>query len=256
MMEDAIYDGGIVHRRHVGRFHEFKYTMYLLWLNVADVDHPKKRWPFIWRSSWAPVSVLARDYMAHRKEASLTERLSAEIKEKLGTDWTGSAYLLAHPRHFGFVMNPLALYYCFNEARDLSYIVGEITNTPWGERHCYVFDMRQVASSQPVKFSFKKDFHVSPFLPMDMDYTWALTKPGERLTVNIWNHVGERLDFEAHMSLKRQSLSRASVLRQLLSKPFMTFKVLFGIYLNAGILYAIKRVRFYDHPKLSTGGPS
>ncbi len=255
-MDNAVYEGVVEHRRHVERPHAFKYSLYMLWLRVSEVDDPKASWPLISRAAFAPVSVCQGDYLAHRSEASLKDRLAAEIKEKTQGDWDGEAFMLANPRHFGFVMNPLALYYCFNKQQNLVYIVGEITNTPWGERHCYVFDMMASQDSKIAKFSFKKTFHVSPFLPMEMDYTWNLSQPGKMLTVNIWNRVESRVDFEAHLMLARRSLSGFEILRQMVLRPLMTFKVWLGIYVNAGILYAIKRVRFYDHPKLKEGGPS
>lgn len=255
-LENAIYEGVVEHRRHVDRRHYFKYSLYMLWLKVSEVDDPTKSWPLLGRSRWMPASIDPCDYMAHRSESSLASRLSGEIKDKIGKEWAGEAFLLAHPRHFGFVMNPLALYYCFSKDNDLAYIVGEITNTPWGERHCYVFDMVGREASKPSKFSFKKAFHVSPFLPMEMDYTWNLSHPARSLSVNIWNRSEDKVDFEAHLMLARRPFSAAEMLRQMILRPLITFKVMLGIYVNAGILYGIKRVRFYDHPKLKVGGPS
>ena len=249
--ENAIYEGVIEHRRYVDRAHFFKYSLYMLWLRVSEVDDVNKSWPMIRRFRWSPVSVNARDYMGHRQEATLSERLAGEIKDKLQVNWHGEAFMLAQPRHFGFVMNPLAVYYCYDSSNKLEYVVGEITNTPWGERHCYVFDMRRTPEERPASFSFKKEFHVSPFLPMDMDYTWKLNHPSRSLTVNIWNKVSDKVVFEAHLMLARRKLTVLEMIRQMTLKPLMTFKVWLGIYLNAGILYGIKRVRFYDHPKLT-----
>lgn len=253
-LQNSVYEGVVDHRRHVDQAHSFKYSVYMLWLKVAEVDEPKKGWPMISRAKWAPISVCAKDYMSHRKESCLSDRLKGEIKEKLNKEWEGEAFMLAQPRHFGFIINPLAVYYCYDAASKLSFVVGEITNTPWGERHCYVFDMTGSSEGSPAKFTFKKDFHVSPFLPMGMDYTWVLSHPGKTLTVNIWNRTLDRVDFEAHLMLARRTLSSAEMIRQMIFRPLMTFKVCLGIYINAGILYGIKRVRFYDHPKLTNGG--
>jgi DUF1365 family protein len=146
-------------------------------------------------------------------------------------------------------MNPLSLYYCYDTAGSLVFVVGEITNTPWGERHCYVFSISAQDGQRADTFELAKEFHVSPFLPMNMQYTWRFTKPGNRLAVGIWNHKEGRLDFEAHMTLERARLNRFNMMINVIKMPLMTWKIWFGIYINAGILYAIKRVTFYSHPK-------
>ena len=99
------------------------------------------------------------------------------------------------------------------------------------------------------KFQFRKTFHVSPFLPMDMDYTWHISHPGAQLSVNIWNHTGEKLDFEAHLMMRAHPLTGRQLLRQWVKQPWITLKVLIGIYWNAGVLYFVKKVPFYSHPK-------
>jgi uncharacterized protein len=249
ILTNAIYSGKVRHARYVDAKHEFQYAMHCLWLSVSEVDQPTYRWPLIGRGLFGMVTLRAGDYLAGRCELTLKQRIQAEIKEKTDSDWDGDAYLLAQPRYFGFVMNPLALYYCFTSSGQLAYIVGEITNTPWGERHCYVFKMGQGPQRGPESFVLSKEFHVSPFLPMQMEYTWRLSEPGRYLSVGIWNRVKGRLDFEAHMTLERSPLTFYNMMIKLIKMPLMTWKIWFGIYLNAGILYAVKRVTFYSHPK-------
>ena len=45
--------------------------------------------------------------------------------------------LLTHPRYFGYGFNPISLYYCYERGRRGAWtaVVGEVTNTPWSERH-------------------------------------------------------------------------------------------------------------------------
>jgi len=246
---NRIYSGLVKHQRYVDAGHAFEYRMFALWLSVFEVDQPQKKWPGIGRSRFGVVTVRAEDYMAHRPEQNLKSRLQGQIKQKLGKDWDGEAFLLAQPRYFGFIMNPLSLYYCYSSDYRLEFVIGEITNTPWSERYCYVFDMTIDVGDRPRKFSFDKEFHVSPFLPMNMQYTWMLSVPGERIDVGIWNRMDGKVKFEAHMGLNQVSLSLSNIIKYNIKMPLMTWKIWFGIYFNAAILYAIKRVTFYTHPK-------
>ena len=60
------------------------------------------------------------------------------IREETGEEHTGPIYLLANLRYFGISMNPIACYYCFDDAQRLQFLVAEVNNTPWNERHSYV----------------------------------------------------------------------------------------------------------------------
>ena len=85
---------------------------------------------------------------------------------------------------------------------------------------------------------------------MTMDYTWKISNPLEQLSVNIWNHVSGRLDFEAHMVLRSEALNAKNLILRWVKDPWITLKVLLGIYWHAGVLYFAKKVTFYDHPRL------
>ena len=106
----------------------------------------------------------------------------------IATRWRpqGPIRLLTHFRYLGFEMNPVSLYYCLN-ARDASVqaVVAEVNNTPWNEQHCYVLDLRAASQRQQMTTRHAKEFHVSPFLRMEMEYCWRLSAPGERLRVAI-----------------------------------------------------------------------
>ena len=171
------------------------------------------------------------------------------IFEKTGTAFIGKVFILTHPRWFGFIVNPLTMYYCFDPADKLTHMIGEITNTPWKERHTYVLSPQNYDENIHT-FRFKKAFHVSPFLPMEMDYTWKMSNPAGRISVDIWNHVEGRLDFEAHLALSEEPLTSVHLLTHWLKDPWITLKTLFGIYWHAGLLYFVKKVHFYSHPKL------
>jgi DUF1365 family protein len=157
--------------------------------------------------------------------------------------------LLTHLRYFGYCMNPVSFYYCFDAAgRTLETIVAEITNTPWGERHQYV--LRCPTASAPVRrFVFDKDFHVSPFMPMDMQYHWFFNEPQRRLLVHMRNFAAGEPVFDATLALRQEPLTSAALVRLLLAYPFMTVKVIAAIHWQAVKLWW-KKTPFHSHPPL------
>ena len=148
----------------------------------------------------------------------------------------GAARTLEMPRSLGVGFNPVRFHYRLadNEVQSLA---AEVTNTPWGERRTYHFDGR--SGSAP------KAMHVSPFQPMDHEYVFNATPPGERLTVHIENlRDGERV-FDATLALERRPPSDLRRLR--LRYPAQTLRVLALIYGHAALL-ALRGARYHPHP--------
>jgi len=174
------------------------------------------------------------------------------VTMRTGARPTGPIRLLTHLRFFGYSFNPVSFYYCFDEADSrVETIVAEITNTPWKERHAYVLP---VTSSEPSevawRFRFEKQFHVSPFMPMDMRYDWRFSAPGNGLYVHMENWRDGRSAFDATLSLKREEIGSASLARALTGFPLITTQVTSLIYWQALKLWW-KGTPFVAHPKLS-----
>ena len=162
----------------------------------------------------------------------------------------GAIRVLTHLRYFGHNFNPVTFYYCFDPAgREVEAIVANITNTPWGERHSYVLDARQSIGTEKEKnFRFKKNFHVSPFFDMEMEYDWRFSDPGDELRIQMVNYREETQLFKARLTLKKLELNGRNLARMLIAYPPITLKVIAGIYWQALIL-RIKGATFYTHPE-------
>ena len=106
-------------------------------------------------------------------------------------------------------------------------------NTPWNERHHYAY----YVVDECYELTQPKAFQVSPFNPLQQEYRWQISPPGEDLAVAIIVSDERGEIFEARLHLLRRRLDKATVVRLLLKKPVMTAFIVGGIYDQALISY-------------------
>lgn len=244
-MNSALYSGLITHRRFSPKAHAFTYRIGMLYLDLDEQEQLMKLSPFSGQSRLAPYSFRASDYLHEytAKGISLTGAVREILRASMGRAPLGRICLLTQARSWGLSFNPVSLFYCFELDGTLAAIVCEVTNTPWGERYHYVLPADADGHQH---FSVAKGFHVSPFLPRDLEYRMSFSQPSERLGVHMADWQGEHKVFDATLNLKREPLTRSALHRHLLSFPWMTAKTCLAIYWQALRLF-IKRVPVLSH---------
>jgi uncharacterized protein len=250
-MQSALYSGSLRHHRHVPAEHLFSHRLFMLYLDLDELDEVfSGRW--LWSTGRPAVAWLRREDHFGDPRRPLADCVRDLVEARLGTRPAGPVRLLTHLRYFGHCFNPVSFLYCLNgSGTRIEAMVLEVTNTPWKERHCYVLGNPEPAAGVG-RFSFGKDFHVSPFLPMDMDYRWSFAPPGARLGVSMQARRGERTVFTAGLSLQRREITGATLAATLLRQPLVTMKVVTLIHYQALRLW-LKRVPVYTHPGKPTG---
>lgn len=231
----AIYQGWVRHRRYLPKKHDFRYSICLLFVDLERLKDNK----------------LARRLIkgADHFMGGVSDVFAAvkhQAQEHLGYQPTGPFMLLTQPRQLGFVFNPVSFYYVYHDGK-LVLILAEVHNTPWNETHLYPLKVEG-----KLDWTFPKAFHVSPFMPMEQQYRWQFSLPGERLAVHMRDLERNDLVFDATMVLTRKEFSYVEYARVLMRHPLFSVKTLPRIYWQAFLLF-LKRVRAYAHPNKLKG---
>jgi DUF1365 family protein len=250
-MHSALYIGRLKHRRVLPRPHAFAYALYMVWLDLAELDSVfRGRW--FWSTRRRAIAWFRRaDYLGD-SQLPLDEAVRRRVVEAGQPRPTGPIRMLAQLRNYGHCFNPVVFYFCYDAADSrVETLVVEITNKTWRERHAYVLAVpAEHPPDKAMEFDFGKDFHVSPFMPMDMAYRWRFSVPNERLAVYMQNARGGEPVFDATLNLSRREITGLALAGVLLRFPFSTLRVLAAIYWQALRLRG-KGVPFHDHPQVA-----
>ncbi|MFO8084922.1 MAG: DUF1365 domain-containing protein [Desulfobacterales bacterium] len=248
-MNSCIYEGTIRHRRFWPRSNSFQYRIFMMFLDLAELDtvfgdHP------LWSVGKVNIAYLRRRDHFGDPRIFLDQEVRSLVSRKLGTAPQGPIRMLTHLRYWGHCFNPVTFYYCYDVyGRRVETIVAEIHNTPWGEHYCYV--LGPAANEHPQqqwrRYRVDKDFHVSPFIDMDIHYDWRFREPGRTLNIHLIDYQKGRKLFDATLVLNRRAITRKSLNRMLIKYPALTVKVISMIYWQA-LRLVLKKIPFYVHP--------
>ncbi|MFC7454223.1 DUF1365 domain-containing protein [Insolitispirillum peregrinum] len=243
-LRSGAYVGSVMHQRHQPTAHRLQYRVFSLYLDIDELGQLDRTLRWFSFNRFNLFSLFDRDHGA--ADGSALRPWVEEQLNRAGISATGGRIgMLCYPRLFGFVFNPLTVFFCHDADDRLTAVLYEVRNT-FGQRHTYLLPVSDPASSV-VRHGCDKRFYVSPFISMDAHYDFRILVPGEKtiLAIHETNAGGALLD--ARFIGHRRELTDRTLIRLLLTHPLMTLKVVAGIHWEALKLWR-KGMPFFSRP--------
>lgn len=231
--------GQVRHRRFTPSAHHLNYPLFMPAIDLDELSQLQQNVACFGTRWWHWARFKRSDYLG---EGCLKQAVQQKVHQLTGELYKGKVVAVVHLRYLGLYFSPVNFYYLYDEHQQWRYLLAEVSNTPWNERHYYAVP----ASAAQQEWRQDKAFHVSPFNPVEQAYCWRLKPLSSRLFVHLECHQ-EHKHFDATLTMKTKPFSSASLLKALITTPVMALKMLLGIYWHALRLW-LKGVPVYDHP--------
>ena len=248
----CIYSGFVTHKRFKPKKHFFSYKTFSLLIDLKELKQIDKRIKFFSYNKFNFLSFYNIDH-GPRDGSCLIDWAKGVLKQSNIYIGSGSIKLLCFPRFFGYVFNPLSIFYCYDEKSNLKAVLYEVKNT-FNEQHTYVFVSS--LSSNLILHKCNKKFYVSPFIEMKTFYNFRLLKPGNQISIFIKQTDMQGILLTACQIGKKVELNSKSLLSEFIRHPLMSFKVIMAIHFEAfrlwlkGIKYVKKKIKMKNNLSL------
>ena len=229
MTNSCIYNGTVIHKRHKPKTHFFKYSVFSLLLDLSELELLNDKIKFFSFNKFNLISFFEKDH-GNRDGTSLVNWVKNYLKKNQIETENIKIKLLCYPRIFGYVFNPLSVFFVYDKNEKLVSILYEVKNT-FGEQHTYVF--RVDNENNLIQNNCSKKFHVSPFIQMDCNYFFKILKPRERLSIIIDQYDPTGKILFASQDGKKADLTGKELIKSYLKHPLMTFKIISAIHFEA-----------------------
>ena len=225
----CIYVGNVIHKRFKPKKHFFKYSVFSLFLDLDEINELDQQIPFFSYNKFNILSFFDKDH-GYRDGSSIKNWLIHVLKKNNISTISIKIKILCYPRIFGYVFNPLSIFFIYDADSNPIAILYEVKNT-FGEQHTYVFKID--IKNKQIFNNCKKKFYVSPFMDLESKYFFKVLIPNERLSVIIDQRDKEGKLLFASQDGERVKLTSKNLLISYLKHPLMTLKIISAIHYEA-----------------------
>ena len=223
-----IYDGKVIHRRFKPKEHYFKYKVFSLLVDIDELEVIQKKIKIFSYNKFNIISFFDKDH-GPRDGTSIKDWIFKNLKEIGIYNEKIKIKLFCYPRIFGYVFNPLSVFFIYDKNSRLISILYEVKNT-FGEQHTYIF---KTNDDKIITNNCKKKFHVSPFINMECHYYFRVQKPSDKISVIIDQKDKDGKLLYASQDGKAKELNEKNLINSYICHPLMTFKIIAAIHYEA-----------------------
>lgn len=244
-IHSGLYVGDVIHQRSQTFAHRLRYRMWMLLLDLDEIDAAQSRLRLLPRRRFGLISFRPEDH-GDRSSRPLRVQVEAHLA-RMGVDIAGGPIrLLTMPRILGHGFNPISVFFCHRPDGTLAALLYEVTNT-FHERHSYLVAtpsppplieggaarQGEGAAAALIRQTAEKAFFVSPFMDMGLTYDFTVRPPGEAVSVIVAVRRGDTPILTAAFAGQRRTLTDTQLLRAFVTHPLLTWKVTLGIHWEA-----------------------
>ena len=246
-MNSCIYNGEVTHTRFKPVRHFLKYKTFSLFIDLDEMTELSRSISIFSYNSFNIFSFYDKDH-GGRDGGSLKEWVFKNLSNFKIKENITNIKILCYPRIFGYVFNPLSIFYCYEE-NELKAIFYEVKNT-FNEQHTYVF---KIKDNEEISQKCKKKFYVSPFMDMETYYNFKLFNPSEKLSVFIKQTDKTGTILTATQTGEKKEFSSKQLIKNFFKYPLMTIKIISSIHYEAlllwkkGAIYRKRNIKFKNN---------
>ena len=230
-MNSCIYNGEVNHTRFKPVKHFLNYKTFSLFIDLDEIEQLDKSISIFSHNKFNIFSFYNKDH-GDRDGSCLKKWVISNLKKYKIEGNISKIKILCYPRIFGYVFNPLSIFYCYENDK-LKSIFYEVKNT-FNEQHTYIF---KIKDGEEIKQKCKKKFYVSPFMDMETFYNFKLIDPNQRLSVMIKQTDAEGTVLTATQTGDKKEFNFKQLLINFFRYPLMTLKIISSIHFEALLLW-------------------
>ena len=230
-MNSCIYNGEVNHTRFKPVKHFLNYKTFSLFIDLDEIEQLDKSISIFSHNKFNIFSFYNKDH-GDRDGNCLKKWVISNLKKYKIEGNISKIKILCYPRIFGYVFNPLSIFYCYENDK-LKSIFYEVKNT-FNEQHTYIF---KIKNGREIKQKCKKKFYVSPFMDMETFYNFKLIDPNQRLSVMIKQTDAEGTVLTATQTGDKKEFNFKQLLINFFRYPLMTLKIISSIHFEALLLW-------------------